>query len=227
MLGVCLALLLAADPAAPAAYPPYPTQPQAYPPNPSQPQAYPAHPEGPPPSTRPAAFLFSMGFDRGGEDIAEVGFTDGSTQMLRANEGFYLAGGLALFRVPMTTVALDTAITIAVKGWEAGAENGKISYLAFPLEVVERLAYRQVRFGAGLSYSLAPKVSSSGDLSDFGEIQMDNSLGFVAQVEWIGPRTSQSGFFFGLRTVFQKLEPSDGFGAIGANAVGLYLGGEL
>lgn len=203
MLGACLAVLLTAGPAAPA-----PTPAAA-------------------PAGRPFSFVLSMGIDVGGEDIVEVEFDDGSSETLSANQGFWFAGGFAFLKQPIREVAIDTAVTIGFKGWEVGADNGQIKYRTFPVEVVERLWFRQVRFGAGVSYLLSPKISSDGDLSDFGSIPLKNSLGLVGQFEWIGNRAGRAGFMLGARGVWQKLEAKGGSGAVSANSFGLYLGAEL
>ncbi len=176
------------------------------------------------PQERPYTLIAGMGFDRGGEDLLTVGLSDGSTQTLRANEGFYFEAGVAFLKLRLEKVTLETATTIGVKGWNVGADNGSMNYLAFPLELVERLAFEQVRFGAGLSFLLAPKLSSSGVLAG-NDVDLKNSLGLVLQAEWIGTRVpGRMGYFIGARFVWQKLEGEHGTAAVDANALGVRLG---
>jgi hypothetical protein len=179
------------------------------------------------PAGRPFLFVFGMGMDRGSDEIATVGFDDGSSETLRANTGFYFSAGVATLRRPAAKVVFDTLATVGIKGWEAGASNGDVSYLAFPLELVERVAYRQARLGAGISYLAGPRISSSGDLSGFGKIDLKNSLGIVVQAEWIGPRPGRAGCSLGGRYVWQKLEEEGGVGIVDANAIGMFVGCEL
>jgi hypothetical protein len=180
------------------------------------------------PAARPVSFIFGMGFDRGSEELAKVELSDGSTQTLRANEGFYFEAGLAFLRVPVSPAStLETAATIGWKGWNVGADNGSINYRAFPLEVVERITYEQVRLGLGLSFLLSPKLSTDGVLSEYEFKELKNSLGVVLQADWIGKRVPGGfGFFLGGRFVWQKLEPTDGSGSVNANAIGIRLGFE-
>lgn len=177
--------------------------------------------------TRPFLLVFGMGFDRGSDTIATVGFDDGSTETLRANTGFYFSAGVAALRLPVSEVVLDTLATVGVKGWEAGADNGDVSYLAFPFELIERVAYRQARLGAGITYLARPRISSSGDLSSFGKMYLRDSLGLVVQGEWIGSRSGRAGCSLGGRYVWQKLEEKGRVGIIDASAIGMFLGCEL
>jgi hypothetical protein len=251
MLELCLAVLLAAGAEAtgPGGYAPPPKRPAAEAPPPAPPPAgeppaparEPAGAAEPAPAPRPLAaapgpaampgprpvrFVLAMGLDRGSEELARVEFTDGSTETLRANSGFYLSVGLATFRKALGAAVIDTSATLGVKGWEVGADNGDISYLAFPFEVMERIAFDQVRFGAGVSILLSPSYESSGVLADAGDADLKSSLGLLFQAEWIGQRTGASGAFLGVRGVFQKLEGENG-AIVDANAFGVVLGLEL
>jgi hypothetical protein len=181
------------------------------------------------PSERPVTFVLGMGYDAGSAKLLTVQFTDGSTEALYANQGFYFTAGLGLLRYPLGPVTIDTLTTLSVKGWEAGAKNGSISYLAIPMEVIERLALGRARCGVGLSYVPSPSFSSSGALASFGSVKLRNSLGLVFQGEWIGqrPGSGARGLYVGARFVWQKFEVTAGGGAIDANAFGAYLGFEL
>jgi hypothetical protein len=194
--------------------------------------AAPARAQAPAPATaaaaeRPFTLLGGIGWDRGSARLLTVTLTDGTSQTLRANEGFYFEAGVGLLRYRLDAVSLETATTIGVKGWEVGASNGGLSYLAFPLEVLERVAVQQVRFGLGLSLLLAPRLSSSGVLAG-NDVDLKDSLGLVVQADWIGKRVpGRPGFFLGGRFVWQKLEGRHGTAAVDANAVGVRLGLEL
>ncbi|HET8538442.1 MAG TPA: hypothetical protein VFL83_01090 [Anaeromyxobacter sp.] len=193
--------------------------------------AVPAHaraqpPPQPPPQERPYTLVAGIGFDRGSEELVTVYLDDGSSQTLRANEGFFLEVGLGFLKYRLQTVSLDTTTTIGVKGWNVGASNGSIKYLAFPFEIAERLTYQQVRFGAGLSILLVPKITSSGVLGG-NDVDLKSSLGVLFQADWIGKRTpGRAGFYVGARFVWQKLEGEHGTAAVNANAFGIRTGVE-
>lgn len=188
---------------------------------PPAPAAAPARP-GPLPE-RPISFLAGMGFDAGGEQLVKLTLTDGSTQTLSANQGVYFDAGLSFAKLPLGESHLETAATIGIKGWDASAADGSIRYLAFPFEVLERISWKQVRFGAGVSILLAPRISSTGVLSG-NDADLKNSLGIAFQGDWIGVRQpGKLGFFLGGRFVWQKLE-GDRLQPVSANALGLRLG---
>jgi len=179
------------------------------------------------PEERPALLVLAMGYDAGFTRLATVRFTDGSTQTLSANQGFYFAAGAAFLPVRAGAVRFDTAATLGVKGWNAGADNGEVRYLAFPLDLVERVWFEQVRFGLGLSLSLAPRISSSGVLSGM-DADLKNSLGLQAQVEWIGARRrSGVGVMLGARFLWQRFASERTGASIDAKAAGVLLGLEL
>lgn len=185
----------------------------------------------PPPArgqpARPVAIVLALGIDGGSTKFFEVTYTDGSSESLRANQGLWASAGLAFLPVRAGTVTFDTAATLGVKIWSVGASNGAIKYLAVPLEVVERLWIGQFRLGAGASVALAPGISSSG-LAAGNDVDFKNSLGLMAQAEWIGARHGgRKGMLVGARLLWQKLAPKDGGQVYGANAYGLYFGIEL
>lgn len=175
----------------------------------------------------PVRFVVGMGFDRGSAELLEVGISDGSTQTLRANEGLYFEGGVSVVTHRTARLAVDTVATVGVKGWNVGAGGDMVNYLAFPLELLERVSFEQARVGVGLSFLLAPRFSSSGALSG-NDADLRNSLGIVIQTDWIGRRApGGGGVFLGGRFVWQKLEGEHGTNAVDANAFGIRLGLEL
>jgi hypothetical protein len=179
-------------------------------------------------NARSFRFLLSLGFDRGSERVAVVDMDDGSRQPLRAGEGFFFTAGGSFLRHDLGATSIDTAATVGVKGWNAGADNGSVDYLAFPLEVVERLSVRQVRLGLGVSYLMAPRIKSKGIFAGMYDEPMKNSLGMIARAEWIGRRAASGrGMFIGARVVVQKLEPKSGAPAWNANGVGVDTGFEF
>ena len=181
-----------------------------------------AHPPDRP--ERPVSVIAFMGFDYGFTELLKLKYSDGSSETLGANEGFYLSAGVAFLKLPLELVTLDTAATIGVKGWNVGADNGKMDYLAFPLELVERAATGQFRLGAGLSYSLSPRLKATGVLAGYA-VGIEDSLGLTLQAEWIGRRSpGEGGAVIGLRYLVQRLTSKATGHSVDASALGMTFG---
>jgi hypothetical protein len=173
---------------------------------------------------RPFSWQLGLTYDLGGEKLMTVGFDDGSSETLRANQGFSFYAGVGVARVHAEKVSLDTSITLGVKGWNIGSSGDTLNYLVFPLEVTERLWAGPFRLGAGLTYLVAPRLSGKGLLAPF-TTDLDNSLGFVVQADWIGERKpGRAGGALGLRYAVQSLRFTDSGGSANASTLGFNLG---
>src|SRR5512138_2033923 len=153
--------------------------------------------------------VVTMGIDGGSDTFGTVRFDDGSTQDLNAGAGFSMAAGLSFLETQVGAATFDALATIGFKAWDAGADNGRYSYLGFPLEVMARVKYQQVRFGAGIDYAISPKTSTSGVLAGtFGADQkFENALGFVMEGDWaVRQPGARAGFFIGGKVVVQTLD---------------------
>lgn len=173
------------------------------------------------PAPRPVRFHLQTGFDFGFEQYAEVEFDDGSTDSLDLNDGLTLSAGVAF--LPLLGGRLDTVATAGFKYWKIGADNGSLKYVAFPLELVERVRlHPNVRLGTGLSWQLAPGVRADGVAAPL-EADAKSSLGILFQAEGTFA-TGPAEWSVGLRYLWQKLEAEDGGPAVGANALGFFFG---
>ncbi len=172
-----------------------------------------------------------MGFDGGSDTFGTVYFADGSTQDLNAGAGFSMAAGLSFLETRVGAVTWDGVATIGFKAWNAGADNGSYKYLGFPLEVLARVKYEQVRFGAGIDYAMSPETSTSGVLSGTlgADQKFDNALGFVLEGDWaVRQPGAMAGFFVGAKIVMQTFESQTYPGvSYKANSYGVILGLEL
>jgi len=227
-------------PAAPAATPP-PAVPAA---RPTPPPAVAEPPRGPrapvaPPAlpfvqrprwSRPATAIFELGYDLGSTELAYVELSDGSTQRLKANRGFWMSGGLSFLKFGAGPVGLSTTAKIGFKYSRIGVENDGIRYLAFPLEVVEHATMGPFRLGVGASVALNPSITGQGilDTPEF-DIDLKNSLGVLFQAEVIGARAPyrDQGWTLGVRYLWQKLANETLNIPVDANSFGLVLGAEL
>jgi len=223
--------LAAAAPLAAAGPTPSPVAPGPSPVPP--PAATPAPPPAPTPPAAPAAegrkaaFVLELGGDFGSNKFFEVTFEDGSKQTMAFNDGFFMNFGAAFLRVPLTAdLAIDTSATVGFKYKSIGADNGSYRYLAFPVEVTERLTLGPIRFGLGASLALNPSYEGDG-LAEGADIDLDNSLGIVGRLEWVGLRSidPRQGWIVGVRLLFQKFGNAGGVES--GNSVGFVLGAEL
>lgn len=180
------------------------------------------------PQDRPVTLVLTLGLDLGSTKLVKVDFEDGSSQTLRANQGLYVSAGIGFLKLQVgQQAAVDTVATLGLKGWDVGGDNGSVTYLAFPVEVMERVSFGRVRVGAGISYAIRPEISSSGVLEGI-EADLKNSLGFVGQVEWVGARApGRAGWSVGARFVVQEFQGERGGGSVGANAFGMFLGADI
>jgi hypothetical protein len=141
-------------------------------------------------------WLFGINYDAGGDDIATVVFTDGSSSTLSANEGlhFYVGKNFA----NGVDSPWHTHASIGYKTGSVNATNGDLSWSSWPLEVMEFYNMEKVRFGGGLVYQLNPKAEGSGFASGLN-LELDNALGFVLQFEYRLTPAAQNGMALGLR----------------------------
>jgi hypothetical protein len=173
---------------------------------------------------RPRAIRFvgQLGYDIGFEKAIEVAFEGGEEQSLRTNGGLVFSVGAAF--LPLFDGRFETRATAGVKYQTIQASNGHVSYLAFPLEIVEAVRLAPLRLSAGVSLSLAPRFSGSGVLSD-ADLDLDNSLGFLGVAEWVFPiARGRSDLSLGLRYLGQSFKLSGGGDSVSANAIGLFVG---
>ncbi|MFT3913639.1 MAG: hypothetical protein QM704_05910 [Anaeromyxobacteraceae bacterium] len=191
--------------------------------------AHPALTLHPPVWRGPASAVLSMGWDAGGEELFRVGLSDGSTQRLDANSGFWMQGGLAFAKVGLGPVGLETTATFGFKYKRIGVDDDGIRYLAFPLEVTERASLGALRLGVGVSLALGPSLATQGILMNKGyDVELQNSLGLLFELDFISIRARRDqGWLVGVRYHWQQLASKELRIPVDANAFGLVLGLEL
>jgi hypothetical protein len=221
--GAATALLALAVPALAQEDAPAPVAPRAAPQGAAAPPAVPPLPAGGAAPPRALRLTASTGWDYAFDDVLEVQYEDGSRRRLGANGGFVLAVGGAF--LPLAGGRLETRATIGVKYDLVSGSNGRAIFFGFPLELLEGWNVKPLRFSAGLSLLMSPRVRGSGFLAD-ADLTLRSSLGVVGQAEWVMPfRSGASGSIsFGLRYLWQKLQLSSGGRAFDANALGATFG---
>ena len=98
----------------------------------------------------PLRFLVVAGMEFGGDPVAEVYFTDGKTQSVRAGQGVSLAIG-GQFQVPKAEKLLFRA-TVGYKYVTTAADNAHIRLTRVPINLTANwMALKNLRLGAGIA----------------------------------------------------------------------------
>jgi hypothetical protein len=155
-----------------------------------------------------------FGYDFGGDTLLTFIYTDGSTSSIKANEGLYFGGGVALVSEDKT---ITTEVTLSWKQDAVIAANADGTFTRYPLDVLVFYNMQQVRFGGGLTYHLNPKVKTSGFVNDLS-VTFDNAVGLVLGADY---RLNQNAFL-GLR--YTSLEYSKNGLTAKSNGAGIVLG---
>jgi len=96
--------------------------------------------------------VLTIGGDFGFKDLVQVQFSSGETRSLKANQGL----SAALASIPtLSDGLLETRATIGVKYASIDASNGDVTWLAFPIELLEFYHLGGLGIGGGVTYELA------------------------------------------------------------------------
>lgn len=156
-------------------------------------------------------FLVGGAIEFGGDEVAEVYFTNGDTQSVNAGQGISIAVGGEL-QLPKAEQLLLRA-TVGYKYVTTQADNAHIRLTRVPLNFTANwLIAEKVRIGAGLSVHTAINFKADGIGQDFS---FDNALGPVFEVAYRGIGISY--------TIMKYVDQSDI--SYSANAFGITLSG--
>jgi hypothetical protein len=158
--------------------------------------------------------LIKAGADFGGDTMVRATFTNGDTQNIRGNEGFYLGGGAAIIDAARN---MEYHLTAAYKFFFVDADNGDIEWTRVPLEALAFYRLERLRFGGGLTYHVNPRLEGSGVVGGL-DLKFKNALGVVLQADW---RATES-LGLGVRYTFLEYEAKGNFtGTAKASGFGL------
>jgi hypothetical protein len=177
----------------------------------------------PPQHTRSVGFLLRMNFDFGGEELAEVSISDGSTRTLKAGGLWTGAAGL-FYQAPGSALAVEG--TIGIKFDQAGASNGSISFTRFPVDLVISYTHEGLRLGGGPTLHLSPSVDCDAGLcGEEVSIPLNQALGGIAQLAY-GFRRGNSAFDIGARYTYIHYSGTD-VPSFSGSSMGVFFGGWL
>ena len=121
------------------------------------------------------------GYDIGGDKVAEVVFTNGDSESIRANEGFYFGGGASIVTDKGTQ---EIELSISYKVGSVNGSNGDVELRRFPIEALWFYRLEKVRLGGGLTYHLNPELDGSGVVGGALDAKFDDALGLVLQGDY-------------------------------------------
>jgi hypothetical protein len=130
----------------------------------------------------PVKFLLGGGLTFGGDKLATVGFSDGSTDNIRAGALLMLYGG--------AEVRLGDLVSFqATLGYHVDdtspASNGKLRFSRMPVDLLLHFRLNeQLRLGAGMQLVHKPELKGSGDVS-YINAKFDNATGAVLEGEYL------------------------------------------
>jgi hypothetical protein len=130
--------------------------------------------------TKRGGWLMQADFDYGGDDLAELEFTDGDSQNVKAGQGVSLAVG-GWFR-PMESTPFELQAIFGYKFVFTAADNAdiKVTRTTFQLNGIYRFA-NDWYVGGGLTRHMSPTLHGDGF---FDDIDFDDANGFTAEFGW-------------------------------------------
>lgn len=167
------------------------------------------------------SFHYKLGYDFGGDTLANVRFTNGDTDSVKANEGFFLGAGVSIVNEAKN---IETELSLAYKFGGSTASNGDITFKTMPLEALVFYRWEKIRAGGGLTYHLSPELEVSGAGSGFAaNTKYDDALGFVFQVDY---RVTEK-INVGVRYTAIDYDQQNSTRSFGGNSVGFVFSGSI
>jgi hypothetical protein len=124
--------------------------------------------------------MIGGGFTAGGDKLATVFFTDGSSEDIKAGQLIQFYAGLVYQSVPQFSVQA----TVGYHVDDSGDDDAKLRFSRYPLEVLGHYHINDKwRFGGGVRFVNNAKFASSGDLS-VPKVEFDNTTGVVVEGEF-------------------------------------------
>ena len=119
----------------------------------------------------------------GGDTLASVTYTDGSTQSIKAGGMLQIGGGVE-YRQAGAPWAVQAGIGYHFD--TTHANNGDITFSRWPIEL-SGVWYpsEQIRLGLGLRHATNASLHSSGAASDLGDTDFSAKTGALVEGEWL------------------------------------------
>lgn len=163
---------------------------------------------------------WAIGYDFGGDNLADVPLSSGESITLSAGDGFYVKGGIS---TPLNA-AKDLEL-IGLIGWKytgVNATNGSVDVSRFPLDIALRYTMDVHAFSAGVTQDMSIDFSGSGAGSGYGT-KLESQLGFSAQYEFV----MSNGLRLGARYTSLTYDAPDLNQTYDASSLGIVLSGSF
>lgn len=167
-------------------------------------------------------FYAGVGLDAGGDEVAKVKLSDGSSEAIDAGAGVSFTLGADI------DLSEDTMLraTLGYKFDNVSAENGDMTFSRVPLEVLGYRFWGEHGIGGGLGYHTAVKFDCdfSGVCND--SVDLDDELGLIVEYLYRSRREdSNKGFSIGVRAgLGYEYQADGGGGSVDGNYLGVNLG---
>lgn len=162
---------------------------------------------------RPFKFVLGAGLTGGGSTLANVTYTNGDSQNIKA-------GGLIMLYGGVETRVGDLVRLQATFGYhidDTNASNGRVRFSRYPLDVLALYPVSdKVRVGAGAQFVNNPKLKGSGVASGVNQ-EYDSTVGLILEGEYLFTPM----FGLKLRGVSEKYKESNTGIKVNGNHVGL------
>lgn len=160
-------------------------------------------------------FFVQGGLHFGGDTLATVTFTDGSSQSIEAGGMISFSGGL------ITEIAegIDLRTSLGYKFDDITASNGGMDFSRIPVTAMVFTKGELFNAGFGATYHLNPSFSATGVLTGDITIDYDDALGFVGELDF---PLSNGRAYVALKATF--IEYTIGPVKIDGNSVGILIG---
>lgn len=164
---------------------------------------------------RAARGILGIGVTTGGDTLASVVFTDGSSADIKGGGLVHLYGGVEIPVGPAVSMQATIGYQVDDTG---GGSNGSLRFARYPLEVLAHVYINpNVRVGGGARFVNNARLTGSGVLSGIN-VDFESTTGAVVEGEYLV--TPSIGLK--LRAVRETYKPSGGGPSTDGSHVGFF-----
>lgn len=124
------------------------------------------------------------GFASGGDTLAEVEFTDGSNESVKAGSGLFFGLAYESKLNFVSAVPLYSHFAFSYMSDSVDAENGSVTFTRFPIDALLVTKVNQFSFGGGATYHLSPSYEQDLDRSLTSEVNLNDALGLALEANY-------------------------------------------
>ena len=124
-------------------------------------------------------FGIQGGYASGGDTLATVNFTDGSSESLKSGSGISI-GAFTIIPISDNGVAIKLAANYLHDS--VTATNGEVTFTRLPLDALVLKQMNKWQVAAGLTYHLNPLYESTFDSGS--KVDADNALGLLLEANY-------------------------------------------